>query len=64
LFFVPKLLDLEQCPIKTAVCTTAAIKQIFMDNDKFIFCLESVPDAESYTNTEVFQNLGNCFEQG
>jgi hypothetical protein len=36
-----------------------------MDNDKFIFCLESVPDAESYTNTEVFQNLGQiAFEQG
>jgi hypothetical protein len=35
-----------------------------MDNDKFIFCLESVPDAESYTNTSV-QNLGQiAFEQG
>jgi hypothetical protein len=36
-----------------------------MDNDKFIFCLEAVPDIEVYTNTEVFKNLGQiAFEQG
>lgn len=29
-----------------------------MDYDKFIFCLEAVPDVETYTNTEVFNNLG------
>jgi hypothetical protein len=34
-----------------------------MDNDKFI--LPRITDAESYTNTEVFQNLGQiAFEQG
>ena len=36
-----------------------------MDIDKFIFCLEAVPDVETYTNTEVFNNLGQiAFEQG
>ncbi|MBG6111670.1 hypothetical protein IWX84_002557 [Flavobacterium sp. CG_9.10] len=35
-----------------------------MDYDKFIFCLEAVPDVETYTNTEVFNNLGQiAFEQ-
>ena len=35
-----------------------------MDYDKFIFCLEAVPDVETYTTTEVFNNLGQiAFEQ-
>ncbi|NGY37621.1 hypothetical protein FQU23_008850 [Flavobacterium sp. XN-5] len=36
-----------------------------MDNDKFIFCLEVVPDVETVINTEVFRNLGQiALEQG
>jgi hypothetical protein len=36
-----------------------------MDQDKFIFCLEAVPDAESTTTTEVFKSLELlAFEQG
>ena len=29
----------------------------YLDNDKFIFCLEAVPDIEKVTTTEVVKNL-------
>ncbi|MFV5702705.1 DUF6642 family protein [Flavobacterium sp. XS2P12] len=36
-----------------------------MDYDKFIFCLEAVPDVENDTTTEVVKNLERlAFEQG
>lgn len=36
-----------------------------MDHDKFIFCLEAVPDVEIETRTEVLKNLEQlAFEQG
>lgn len=36
-----------------------------MDSDKFIFCLEAVPDVETDTTTEVVKNLERlAFEQG
>jgi hypothetical protein len=36
-----------------------------MDHDKFIFCLEAVPDVETNTTTEVVKNLEQlAFEQG
>lgn len=36
-----------------------------MDYDKFIYCLEAVPDAESELTTEVFKNLEKlAVEQG
>jgi len=36
-----------------------------MDNDKFIFCLEGVPDIETNTTTEVVKNLEQLvLEQG
>jgi hypothetical protein len=36
-----------------------------MDSDKFIFCLEAVPDVETVTTTEVVKNLEQlALEQG
>jgi hypothetical protein len=36
-----------------------------MDYDKFIFCLEAVPDVEIETTTEAVKNLEQlAFEQG
>lgn len=36
-----------------------------MDDDKFIFCLEAVPNVETATQTEVIKNLEKlAFEQG
>ena len=36
-----------------------------MDSDKFIFCLEAVPDVETATTSEVVKNLGQlALEQG
>jgi hypothetical protein len=36
-----------------------------MDSDKFIFCLEAVPDVETNTITEVVKNLEQlALEQG
>lgn len=32
-------------------------KANYLDNDKFIFCLEAVPDVEKATTTEVVKNL-------
>jgi hypothetical protein len=38
---------------------------LFMDNDKFIFCLEGVLDVETETTTEAFKNLEQlAYEQG
>lgn len=40
-------------------------KTNFMDSDKFIFCLEAVPDIETVTITEVVKNLEQlALEQG
>lgn len=36
-----------------------------MENDKFIFCLEAVPDIETHTTTEIVRNLEQlALEQG
>ena len=36
-----------------------------MDNEKLIFCLEGVPDIETFTTTAVVKNLEQlAFEQG
>ncbi|HTG66538.1 MAG TPA: DUF6642 family protein [Flavobacterium sp.] len=37
--------------------TQATSKAIYMDNENFIFCLEGVPDVETYITTETVKNL-------